>query len=94
MLKVKSIGIIGLNGDWNTDIVMTPSSDMLTWTATMTADSDTNFKFRVNGGWDANLGGTPDKLIYNAANIDIAAGTYDVVLDLSKVPYTCTCTPK
>ena len=94
VLKVQSIGIIGLNGDWNTDIVMTPSSDMLTWTATMTADSDTNFKFRVNGGWDANLGGTTDKLIYNAANIDIAAGTYDVVLDLSKVPYTCTCTPK
>ncbi len=94
LVEVKSVGIIGLNGDWNTDIAMTPSSDMLIWTGTMTADGDTEFKFRFNGGWDANLGGTLEKLVANGDNIPVGAGTYQVVLDMTNVPYTCTLTAK
>lgn len=94
LLHVEKISIIGLNGDWDNDIFLTPSADMLTWTGEMTANDATNFKFRINGGWDANLGGTADKLVMDGANIDIAAGTYAVTLDLSKVPYTCTLTAK
>lgn len=94
MVQVESVGIIGLNGDWDTDVAMSPSSDMLTWTGTMTANGDTDFKFRFNGGWDANLGGSEDKLVSDGANIPVSAGTYDVVLDMTKVPYTCTITAK
>lgn len=94
MLLVEKISVIGLNGDWENDIFLTPSADMLTWTGEMTATAATNFKFRVNGGWDADLGGSLDKLALWGANIDIAAGTYAVTLDLSKVPYTCTLTAK
>lgn len=94
LLLVKSVGIIGLNGNWNDDIVMTSSSDGLVWTGTMKADGDTDFKFRFNGGWDANLGGSKDKLVSDGANIPVSAGTYDVVLDMTKVPYTCTLTAK
>lgn len=94
LLHVEKIGVIGLNGDWDNDIFLTPSADMLTWTGEMTATAATNFKFRVNGGWDADLGGSLDKLALWGANIDVAAGTYAVTLDLSKVPYTCTLTAK
>lgn len=94
LLKVESIGLIGLNGDWDNDIAMTSSSDGLVWTGTMTANGDTDFKFRFNGGWDANLGGDVNKLEANGANIPVGAGTYEVTLDMTKVPYTCTITAK
>lgn len=94
LLRVTSIGIIGLNGDWDNDIVMTPNADMLVWTATMTADGDTKFKFRFNGGWDANLGGSFDRLVSNGSDMPVSGGTYNVTLDMSKVPYTCTLTAK
>lgn len=94
LLLVQSVGIIGLNGNWDNDIVMTSSSDGLVWTGTIKADGDTDFKFRFNGGWDANLGGSMDKLVSDGANIPVSAGTYEVVLDMTKVPYTCTLTSK
>ncbi len=94
MLKVEKVGIIGLNGDWDHDIEMTTNSDMLIWTGTITANDATNFKFRFNGGWDANLGGEMDKLVFDGANIDVAAGTYEVTLNMSAAPYTCTLTAK
>lgn len=94
MLLVQSVGIIGLNGDWDNDVAMTSSSDGLVWTGTMTASGDTEFKFRFNGGWDANLGGDMQKLEMNGANIPVGSGTYNVTLDMTKVPYTCTVTSK
>lgn len=89
-IHVETIGIIGLNNDWDNDIALTPSADKMKWTATMTADGDTSFKFRVNKDWAANLGGTPEKLVADGDNIGIGAGTYEVTLDISSVPYTCT----
>lgn len=94
MLKVESMGIIGLNGDWETDIVLAPSADFLTWTGDFTANSDTEFKIRMNGGWDADLGGSVDKLVAGGANIPVAAGSYSLKLDISKTPYTVTLTAK
>ena len=94
MLKVESMGIIGVNGDWETDIVLAPSADFLTWTADFTANSDTEFKIRMNGGWDADLGGSMDKLVAGGANIPVAAGSYSLKLDISKTPYTVTLTAK
>lgn len=93
-LLLEKIGVIGLNGDWNNDIYLTPSADMLTWTGIITAEGDTEFKFRLNGGWDADLGGSVEKLVASGSNMPISAGTYEVTLDLTKVPYTCTLTAK
>lgn len=87
--RTEKIGVIGLNGNWNDDIFMTPSSDMLTWTAEITATDNTEFKFRVNSDWGANFGGDKDALSLDGNNISIGAGTYVVTLDLSKVPYSC-----
>lgn len=94
MLHIEKAGIIGLNGDWDNDINLTPSENGLKWTGTITANDNTEFKFRFNNGWDANLGGTADKLEAGGPNIGVAAGTYTVVLDMTKVPYTCTLTKK
>ena len=93
-LLLEKIGVIGLNGDWNNDIYLTPSADMLTWTGIITAEGDTEFKFRLNGGWDADLGGSAEKLVASGSNMPISAGIYEVTLDLTKVPYTCTLTAK
>lgn len=90
MFHVESVGVIGLNSNWDTDVDMTSSNNGLEWSATITADSDTEFKFRFNHAWDANLGGSPEKLEFNGANIALAAGTYKVVLNMTSTPYTCT----
>lgn len=94
LLKVESIGLIGVNGEWEKDIVLAPSADFLTWTADFTANSDTEFKIRMNGGWDADLGGSMDKLVAGGSNIPVAAGSYTLKLDISKTPYTVTLTSK
>lgn len=50
------------------------------------------FKFRANNDWGINFGdnGADGKLDDGGANIKVAAGTYDIVLDLSAGTYTVT----
>lgn len=88
--RIESIGIIGDFNDWSGDVNMTWSDNYKTWTGTITLPKDGVWKFRCNGGWDINLGGTPDKLVPNGANIALEAGTYVVTLQLGSLPYTCT----
>ena len=67
---------------------------MLTWTGTIAMTAG-EYKFRFNNGWDINLGGSLDKLQFDGSNITIdEAGTYDVILDLSNLPYTATLVKK
>ena len=58
--------------------------------------ADDGIKFRANGAWDINFGDTKaDELLdYNGDDIKVpTAGTYTVVLDLSKPGnYTYTLT--
>lgn len=88
-----SVSIIGLNGDWNTDVDMTPAKNQGThnhlWTAQLTITSTTAFKFRANHAWDANWGyGSADGDINlygitsnGGHNIGIAPGKYTVYLN-------------
>lgn len=89
---VTSLGIIGNHNSWGAQDNLTPSMDMLTWTGTVTLDGE--FKIRVNDNWDYNLGGALDCLVYNGANMVAEAGTYDVTLDLTKLPYSLTLVKK
>lgn len=89
---VKTIGIIGdaTEGGWDKDTELTPSADFLTWTVTTTLKEGT-FKFRANGGWDINLGGSLDDLTPGADNIPApTTGKVTITLDLSSIPYTAT----
>ena len=77
--------IIGLNGDWENDVLATGDNGV--WTAYITAEGDTEFKWRKDGGWDENFGGTFANLgeafeaVPGGDNIKIGAGFWKVVLN-------------
>ena len=80
--------IIGLNGDWNTDINAAEQDGV--WTVFITAEGETTFKWRKNADWAENYGGVMEALgepfaaVAGGDDIKIAAaGFYKVVLDLS-----------
>ena len=85
--KLTGWNIIGLNGDWENDVRATESNGV--WTAYITADSATEFKWRKDAGWDENYGGVmaafgePFAAVAGGDNIKVDAGFYKVTLDLS-----------
>lgn len=91
--QVTTIGLIGdatPNG-WGASTALTPEQNGLIWKGTVTMNAGGEFKFRANDAWDINLGGAMDNLTQGGANLGTpGAGTYDVTLDLSKLPYSCS----
>lgn len=86
---IESVGIAGEANSWNQKepLEMTHSDDFLKWT--YTGDLSGQFKFVFNRDWAINLGAPADDLQYGSANLE-TSGTTKVVLDLSKLPYSCT----
>lgn len=86
-------GLIGdAVGGWDASKPLTPSADFLTWEGDITFGNG-NFKFRANDGWDINLGGKLDELKPNGSDIPSpGSGTYHVVLQFAKRPYSATVT--
>ncbi|MDE6770832.1 MAG: SusF/SusE family outer membrane protein, partial [Muribaculaceae bacterium] len=88
---VSTIGVIGNatpNG-WDASTALT-SDNYLVWKGVI-AFGEGEFKFRANDAWDVNLGGKLTELSQGGDNIPSPGeGTYEVTLDLSKIPYTCT----
>ncbi len=84
--------IIGLNGDWDNDILATQDGNI--WTAYITAEGDTEFKWRKDGGWDENYGGVmtaldePFAAVAGGDNIKVSAGFYKVQLDTDALTIT------
>ena len=84
--------IIGLNGDWENDVRATEDNGV--WTAYITAEGDTEFKWRKDGGWDENYGGVmvalgePFEAVAGGDNIQIGAGFWKVVLDTNNLTIT------
>ncbi|MDE6277969.1 MAG: hypothetical protein K2M06_07675 [Muribaculaceae bacterium] len=89
---ITSLGLIGNHNSWGAQEALTPSADNLTWTGTVALDGE--FKIRMNDNWDYNLGGAMDCLVLDGANLTAEAGTYDVTLDLSKLPFSLTLVKK
>lgn len=77
------VGVIGLNGDWENDIVMTLSNNKQLFYVDIDVPSDTEFKFRLDGGWDTNWGGDMSGLTGGGDNIPVSAGQYRVYLNLN-----------
>ena len=69
------IGIIGLNGDWETDIVMEYNPKWTRFYADIEAPADTEMKFRADASWDLNWG---VDCAQGGGNIAVAAGKYRV----------------
>lgn len=74
------VGVIGLNGDWDNDIVMTYNMYFGRFWADVDVAEATEFKFRLDGAWDVNWGGDLDALSSGGANIPIEAGQYRIYL--------------
>ncbi len=69
------IGIIGLNGDWDNDIVMEYNPKWTRFYADIEAPADTEMKFRADAAWDLNWG---VDCAQGGDNIPVAAGNYRV----------------
>ena len=84
--------IIGLNGDWENDVIATQDGNK--WTVYVTANESTEFKWRKDGGWDENYGGVmvaldePFEAVAGGDNIKVDAGFWKVVLDLDAMTIT------
>jgi hypothetical protein len=77
-----TLGVIGLNGNWDTDAVKMEYNALYTrFFADIEATADCEIKVRANDGWDINWGAD---CVSNGNNIKIAAGKYRVYLDLNK----------
>ena len=92
---ITQIGLIGdaTPGGWDNDTLLTPDETGAVWTATVDFGAG-EFKFRMNGGWDLNLGGELLNLVQNGSNLAAPGeGNYQVTLNMSSFPYTCSLIP-
>lgn len=103
---IDNIEMIGAFNGWADEgvIYMTDSDDLKVWKGELTIESEESnqWKFRMNNAWDINLGAEGDvepvevtpgeayNLSFGGKNFSLPAGTYEVTLDLSKLPYTTT----
>lgn len=95
LTAINSWGLIGDFNGWGGDVAMTPSADLYTWTGEITVSAGQGWKFRANGEWKFDLGGTDDNLTKGGANIVLPeAGTYTITLDLTTYPSTFTAVKK
>ena len=92
-LKPFMIGIVGSatpNGWNNPDTKMDYDAPSGTWRITLDLQPSldggvmkSEFKFRINDGWNWNLGGTTDKLLVDAGNLVATPGKYTIVLTIT-----------
>ena len=82
--------LIGVNGDWNNDVIATEKDGV--WTASFEAAEPTDFKWRKDADWGENYGiakestytvGEPFPAVAGGENIHVEAGKWTVTLDLS-----------
>ena len=73
--KVETMGMIGGFNGWDGDAVMTWNAEEYCFEATNAGVTADGWKFRVNGDWVINLGGSINNLTAGGANIAVAGNT-------------------
>ena len=73
--KVETMGIMGQFNGWSSDAVMAWNAKEYCFEATNVGVTADGWKFRVNGGWDINLGGSLNNLTAGGDNITVAGNT-------------------
>lgn len=73
--KVETMGIIGGFNNWAGDAVMTWNAEEYCFEATNAGVTADGWKFRVNGGWDINLGGSLNNLTAGGSDLKVAVNT-------------------
>lgn len=84
------VGVIGLGGMWGDadDVVMNFNMYYDRFWVDVDVAEDTEFKFRLDGGWDNNWGGDLEALSGGGANIPIASGQYRIYFYMGHEPMT------
>jgi len=73
--KIETMGMTGGFNNWDGDAVMTWNAEEYCFEATNVGVTADGWKFRVNGGWDINLGGSINNLTAGGDNITVAGKT-------------------
>ena len=73
--KVETMGIIGGFNNWASDAVMTWNAEEYCYEATNVGVTADGWKFRVNGDWPINLGGSLNNLTADGSDIKVAGNT-------------------
>lgn len=85
LMSFDKVGVIGLNGDWDNDVVMTYNMFRGRFWVDVDLAADTEFKFRLDGAWDNNWGGDLEDLKGGAGNIPIPAGQHRIYFYMNDV---------
>lgn len=90
-MTITPITNIYLPGDYNgwdaAGNAMTQEGNYYTWTGNYNVTS-AGWKFAMNGSWDINLGGDPEELSFDGANLTLEGST--ITLNLEQYPWSCT----
>ena len=73
--KIETMGMIGGFNNWDGDAVMTWNAEEYCFEATNVGVTADGWKFRVNGKWAINLGGSINNLTAGGDNITVAGKT-------------------
>ena len=73
--KVETMGIIGGFNNWDGDAAMTWNAEEYCFEAKNVGVTADGWKFRINGGWDINLGGSLNNLTAGGGNLSVAGNT-------------------
>lgn len=84
-MSFDQVGIIGLNGDWENDIVMEYSVAKQRFYADIDVPAATEMKFRMDAGWDINYGGDLKGLSNGGDNIPVEPGQYRVYFNMNNL---------
>lgn len=79
------LGVIGLNGDWDNDIVMAFDTERQVFYADIQVNADGDFKIRSDANWGTayDLGGINGELTLGGGNIPVTAGNYRIYVNLN-----------
>lgn len=94
--NISIVGVFSINGkayNWNEkaeETTMTPDRYMVTYTFNnVTFEAGNEFKFNCNKTWDLSFGGEFTNIVENGGNLKVEeAGTYDITLDFTTIPYS------
>ena len=88
-----NIGIIGnaTPSGWGADTDMTYNPTERCWELKNVKLTDGEMKFRHTNDWNLNWGGPLDALVHDGDNIAVAAGTYDIKLEVNWAEGTAKC---
>ena len=88
-----TIGIIGsaTPKGWDGDTDMTYNPEERCWELKNVELTDGEMKFRHTNDWNLNWGGPLDALVHDGDNIAVAAGTYEIKLEVNWAEGTAKC---